>query len=93
MAKRQKKAQERVVSIEAYRHARTEGVGRLRSKILVGRWYEDFSWKDWSTLLAQLKTEMSQIDQAIVALTKLALERSQPFLNQTHAPERKQSRR
>jgi len=93
MAKRQKKAQKQVVSIEAYRQARTESVGRLTSQILVGQWYADFTWKDWSTLLAQLKTEISQVDRAILALTKLAIGRGQPFLNQTDAPERKQGRR
>jgi hypothetical protein len=93
MAKVQKKAQERVVSIDAYRQARTKGVGRLTSQILIGRWYAGFSWKDWSTLLAQLKTEISQIDRAILALTKLEMGRNQPFFSQNNAPERKQGRR
>ena len=43
MAKVQKKAKERVVSIDAYRQSRTKDVGRLTSQILVGRWYADFS--------------------------------------------------
>jgi len=93
MAKVQKKTKARVVSIDAYRRTRTKGAGRLTTQILVGRWCEDFVWKDWNTLLAQLKTELSQIDRAILALKKLAIGRSQPFLNQTHAPERKQGRR
>ncbi len=93
MAKKQKKAKERVVSIDAYRQSRTKGVGRLTSQILVGRWYADFSWKDWSTLLAQLKTEISQIDRAILALTRLAKGRGQLILNQTDPSERKQAQR
>lgn len=93
MAKRQKRAQERVVSIEAYRQSRPKRVGRLTSQVRLGQWYADFIWKDWSTLLAQLKTEISQIDRAILALTKLSTGRSQPFLNQANAPERKQGRR
>ena len=92
MAKRQKKA-EQVLSIEAYRQSRTEGVGRLTSQILLGQWYADFIWKDWSTLLVQLKTEISQVDRAILALTKLTMLRNQPFLNQANTPERKQGRR
>lgn len=83
----------RVVSIEAYRQSRTQGVGPLTSQIRINQWYADFVWKDWSTLLAQLKTEISEIDRAILALTKLAVGRSQPFLNQANAPERKQGRR
>ncbi len=92
MGKVQKKTK-RVVSIEAYRQARTGNARRPTSQILVGQWYADFVWKDWSTLLAQLKTELSEIDRAILALTKLAMERSQPFLNEAIAPERKQGRR
>jgi hypothetical protein len=92
MAKRQKKIKQ-VVSIEAYRQSRTRGVGTLTSQTHLGQWYADFVWKDWSTLLAQLKTEISEIDRAILALTKLAMGRSQPFLNQANAPERKQGRR
>lgn len=92
MAKRQKKIKQ-VVSIEAYRQSRTQGVGTLTSQIRLGQWCADFVWKDWSTLLAQLRTEMSEIDRAIQALTKLAMERSEPFLDQTNAPARKQGRR
>ena len=92
MGKVQKKTKQ-VVSIEAYRQARTEDADRLTSQLLVGQWYADFVWKDWSTLLAQLKTEISEIDRAILALTKLAMGRSQLFLNQAIAPERKQGRR
>jgi hypothetical protein len=92
MAKKRKKTQEQVVSIEAYRQARTEGVV-LTHQILAGRWHPGFTWKDWSALLAQLKTERSQVDRAIVALTKLAIGRDQRFLNQTNAPERKHGRR
>ena len=93
MAKVQKKAKERVVSIEAYRQSRAKSVGMLTGQTLAGRWYADFTWKDWSTLLAQLKTELSHFDRAILALTKLAMERSQPFTNQANAPARKQGRR
>jgi hypothetical protein len=93
MAKRQTKAPKQVVSIEAYRQARTKGVGGLTSQILAGRWYGDFIRKDWSTLLVQLKTEKSQIDRAILALTKLAKGRGQLILNQTDASERKQAQR
>jgi|GEM_PF-6879585 len=87
MDKVQKKTK-RVVSIEAYRQSHTEG---LTSQILASQWYADFAWKDWSTLLAQLKTEISEIDRAMLALTELALGRSQPFLNQAIAPGRKQA--
>ena len=90
MAKVQKKTRQ-VVSIDRYRQARTEGVGSVMSQIPVG-WYAGFTRKDWSTLLAQLKTEISQIDRAILTLTKLAMGRGQPFLNQTNAPARKQGR-
>jgi len=93
MAKRQKKGQKQVVSIETYQQTRTGGVGRRTSQILVGGSYADFTWKDWSTLLAQLRTEISQIDRAILALTKLAMGRGQPLLDQTNALERKQGRR
>jgi len=92
MAKKHKKAQEQVVSIEEYRQARTNGIV-LPSQILAGRWYAGFSWKDWTRLLTQLKTEKSQVDRAILALTKLAIGRDQRFSNQTNAPERKQGRR
>ena len=88
-----RRRKERVVSIDAYRQSRTKGVGRLTSQILAGRLYAEFTWKDWSTLLAQLKTEISQIDRAILALTKLAMGRGQPILSQTDAPELKQGRR
>jgi len=91
MAKKHKKAQEQVVSIEEYRQARNGIV--LPSQILAGRWYAGFSWKDWTRLLTQLKTEKSQVDRAILALTKLAIGRDQRFSNQTNAPERKQGRR
>lgn len=90
MAKRQKKTKQ-VVSIEAYRQSRPEGVGTLPRQIRLGQWCADFVWKDWSTLLAQLKTEMSEIDRAIQALTKLAMERSEPFVEQANAPARKQA--
>ena len=93
MAKVQKKAKERVVSIEAYRRSHVERVGALTGQIHLGQWYADFVWKDWSTLLAQLKTEISEIDQAILALTKLEMGRSQPFWNQANAPARRQGRR
>jgi hypothetical protein len=92
MAKRHNKAKQ-VVSIEAYRLARAKGVDRLARQILVGRRYDDFIWGEWSAILAQLKTEVSHIDRAILVLTKLAMGRGQPFLNQTNPPERKQSRR
>lgn len=93
MAKVQKKAQERVVSIEAYRQALTKDVGRLTSQILVDRRYAGFIRTDWSTLLVQLKTEISYLDRAILALTKLAMSRGQSILNQTDAPEQRQGRR
>lgn len=93
MAKRQNKAKERVVSIDAYRQPGAKGVHGLTSQILVGRLYADFAWKDWTSLLEQLKTEMSQIDRAILALTKLAIGRGQAFLSQTNAPVRKHGRR
>jgi hypothetical protein len=92
MAKKQKKAQKRVVSIEAYQQSRSKNAGRLTSQILLGQWYAGFIWKDWSTLLAQLKTEISQIDGAILALTKLAVLR-RPFVNDADALERKQGLR
>jgi len=92
MTKKHKKAQEQVVSIEAYRQARSKGVA-LTSQVLAGRWYAGFGRKDWSTLLTELKTERSQVDRAILALTKLAIGRDERFLNQIDPPERKQGRR
>ena len=92
MAKMQKKAQKRVVSIAAYRQPRREGVGTLTNEVLIGRWCADFTWKDWSPLLAQLKNELLQLDRAILALTKLSMGRGQLFLSQTCTPERQQGR-
>jgi hypothetical protein len=92
MAKMQKKAKQ-IVSIDVYRRSRADGIGRLTSQIRLGQPYADFVWKDWSTLLAQLKTEVSQIDRAILALTKVTVGRGQPSLNQADTPERKQGRR
>jgi hypothetical protein len=91
MAKRQKTKQ--IVSIEAYRQSHTNGVVRLTTQNHRGQWYADFVWKDWSGLVAQLKTEISEIDRAILALTKRTTGRSQPFLSQANALERKHGRR
>jgi len=93
MAKMQKKAHKQVVSIGAYRRARTTDIDRLTSQILVDPRYVDFTWKDWTTLRAQLKAEISHFDRAILALTKLAMSRDQQILNHMDAPERRQGRR
>jgi hypothetical protein len=92
MTKRQKKAKQ-VVSIEWYRQPCANGIGRITSPVRLSQWYAHFTWKDWTTLLAQLKTEISRFDRAILALTKLAIVRGQPLMNQTNALERKQGRR
>jgi hypothetical protein len=86
MAKVQKKAKEQVVSIEAYRQSRTNGVLRLTTQNHGGQWHADFVWEDWGPLVAQLKTELLEIDRAILALTKLTIGRTRPFLNQANAP-------
>jgi hypothetical protein len=91
MVKGQKSKQ--VIPIDAYRQPRTEVAGRLTSQIRSGEWYGNFAWKDWGKLLAQLKNEMFEIDRAILALTKLAIERREPLLDETSEPERKQGRR
>jgi hypothetical protein len=90
MAKRHKKTRKKVVSIEAYRPPAAADIPM--DPALIGRWWADFSWKDWSTLLAQLQAEVSQIDRAILALTKVAVGRGQLLLNQTSTPEKKQGR-
>ena len=92
MAKKKQKAKQ-IVPIDAYRHSRTNGVVRLTTQNHLGQWYADFVWKDWSGLVAQLKIEISEIDRAMLALAKLSVGRSQPFLNQANASERKQGRR
>jgi len=90
MTKRQKKAKQ-VISIEAYRQSCANGIGRVTSEVRPNQSCAYFAWKDWNTLLAELKTEISQFDRAILALTKLAIARGQLILNQSDASERKQA--
>ena len=92
MTKTQKKAKQ-VISIEAYPQSCANGSGRVTSQVRLNQWCAHFTWKDWRTLLAQLKTELSQFDQAILALTELARGRGQLILNQTEGSERKQAQR
>ena len=79
MAKAQSKARKVVVSIETGRQSRTGDVERFISELLADRLYADFE-EDWSSTLAQLKVEISQIDRAILALTRLVMGRGQRSL-------------
>jgi len=81
MTKKKQKAKQ-IVPIDAYRKSRANGVVRLTTQNHLGQLCANFVWKDWSALVAPLKTEMSEIDRAILALTKLSMGR-QPFLNQS----------
>ena len=85
MARVQNKPKKQVVSIDTGRQS-------LTSELLADRLYTDFE-EDWSTTLERLKTEISQIDRAILALTQLALGRGQHSLSPTGGAEQKECRR
>ena len=79
MTKVQNKARRQVVSIDTGRQSLTRGIEDFRRGLLANRLYVD-SGTDWSTTLARLKAEISQIDRAILALTQLAIRRGQRAL-------------
>ena len=74
MVKVQNKTKRHVVSIETGRPLDSEGADRFNTWLLPVHRHPDCA-DDWNTVLTRLRTEISQIDKAIQALTQLAMGR------------------
>ena len=88
MAKMQKKVKRQVVSIETGREWGTAGVEGFDSELLNAQ-QDTHGANEWGTVLARLRCEISQIDQAIRALTQLSTGRglSPQLVSQSDKPE------